>query len=162
MEKPRNYILNDVEVNWPHLVTPQSPFGTSQYEIQIATTDGDKAAELIANHIPMKEKDGKFVASLKRKEFKANGESNGKVRVVDNNKQPLDASIIGNGSVANIILFQMPYDRAGRQGIMSSLTAIQVTDLVEFSGSNSVDFEMVGGMEPTVTSSGEVVTDELF
>ena len=56
----------------------------------------------------------------------------------------------------------MPYDRAGRQGIMSSLTAIQVTDLVEFSGSNSVDFEMVGGMEPTVTSSGEVVTDELF
>jgi|TARA_B110000211_G_scaffold219172_1_gene264722 hypothetical protein len=145
MEKPRNYIIKDVELNWARLVSPQSPFGTSQYEIQIATDDSKKADELIANHIPMKEKDGKFVASLKRKEFKANGESNGKVRVVDGNKQPLDAGTIGNGSTGSIILFQMPYDRAGRQGIMSSLTAVQVTDLVEFSGTtNSIDFDIVG------------------
>ena len=162
MEQPRNFVVSNVELNWARLTTPQSPFGTSQYEIQIATEDTTQAEELIANHIAMKEKDGKWVASLKRKEFKANGESNGKVRVVDGNKQPLDASTIGNGSVGNIILFQMPYDRAGRQGIMSSLTAVQVTDLVEFSGSNSVDFEMVGGMEPVAATSVKEDADDLF
>ena len=162
MEKPRNFVINNVELNWAKLVNPTSPFGTSQYEIQIATDDSSVAKMLQDNHVPMKEKDGKFIASLKRKEFKANGESNGKVRVVDGNKQPLDASTIGNGSVGNIILFQMPYDRAGRQGIMSSLTAVQVTDLVEFSGSNSVDFEMVGGMEPVAATSVKEDADDLF
>jgi hypothetical protein len=161
MEKPRNYLISDIELNWARLVTPQSPFGTSQYEIQIATDNSDVAKDLIANHIAMKEKDGKWVASLKRKEFKANGESNGKVRVVDNTKQPIDASTIGNGSRGNVILFQFPYDKAGRQGIMSSLTAIQVTDLVEYNGSNSIDFDVVGDVSPATSSTGVAKEEDL-
>ena len=160
MEKPRNYLITDIELNWPNLVTPRSPFGTSIYEIQIATDDSDVAKDLIANHIAMKEKDGKWVGSLKRKEFKANGENNGKVRVVDNTKQPIDASTLGNGSRGNVILFQFPYDKAGRQGIMSSLTAIQVTDLVEFNGSDTIDFDVVGDVSPTASSTVAGVKDE--
>jgi len=160
MEKPRNYLITDIELNWPNLVTPRSPFGTSIYEIQIATDDSDVAKDLIANHIAMKEKDGKWVGSLKRKEFKANGENNGKVRVVDNTKQPIDASTLGNGSRGNVILFQFPYDKAGRQGIMSSLTAIQVTDLVEFNGSNTIDFDVIGDVYPTASSTVAGVKDE--
>ena len=162
MEKPRNFVVSNVELNWARLTTPQSPFGTSQYEIQIATEDTTQAEELIANHIAMKEKDGKWVASLKRKEFKANGENNGKVRVVDSTKQPVEAGSIGNGSTGNVIVFQYPYDTAGRKGIANSLTAIQVTDLVVYSGSDSVDFDVLESLAPTKTSTGETVTDDMF
>lgn len=162
MDKPRNFVISGVELNWAKLVNPQSPFGTSQYEVQIATEDKAKAKELSDNHINMKEKDGKFIASLKRKEFKANGESNGKVRVVDSAKQPLDAGTIGNGSQGNVIVFQYPYDTAGRKGIASSLTAIQVTDLVVYSGSDSVDFEVLESIAPTTTPTGDAISDEMF
>ena len=45
---------------------------TVLYEMQwaFATEDTTQAEELITNHIAIKEKDGKWVASLKRKEFK--------------------------------------------------------------------------------------------
>jgi len=162
MEKPRNFVINNVELNWAKLVNPTSPFGTSQYEIQIATDDSSVAKMLQDNHVPMKEKDGKFIASLKRKEFKANGENNGKVRVVDSTKQPVEAGSIGNGSTGNVIVFQYPYDTAGRKGIANSLTAIQVTDLVVYSGSDSVDFDVLESLAPTKTSTGETVTDDMF
>ena len=48
---------------------------------------------------------------------------------------------IGNGSTGNVIVFQYEYNAAGREGITSSLTAVQVTDLVEYTGSS--DFEPI-------------------
>ena len=126
----RNYKIEGVELNWARLDKPVSPFGTMQYELQIATTDAAKADELRANHFNVKEKDGKFTVSLKRKAVKANGDDNGKVRVVDANLVAMDnVSNIGNGSVGNVIVFQYPYDAAGRKGVASSLTAVQITSL---------------------------------
>lgn len=166
---PRNYIINDVFLNWMKLNPKQTvnPFGTPQWEGQLATDDDAKAAELIANHVPMKHgptfaEDNMWIGSVKRKEFKANGENNGPVRVVDSTKQPLDGTTIGNGSKGNVIVFQYPYDTAGRKGIANSLTAIQVTDLVEYTGSNSIDFEVLASIAPTTTSTGEIITDEMF
>jgi hypothetical protein len=43
---------------------------------------------------------------------------------------------------------------------MSSLTAIQVTDLVEFNGSNTIDFDVVGDVYPTASSTVAGVKDE--
>jgi len=166
---PRNFILKDVFLNWAKLnpKSPVNPFGTEQWEAQVATNDDAKAAELVANHVPMKHgptfaEDNMWIGSLKRKVLKANGENNGPVRVVDSAKQPLDGSTIGNGSTGNVIVFQYPYDTAGRKGIANSLTAIQVTDLIEYTGSNSIDFEVLASIAPTTTSTGEVITDEMF
>ena len=145
MEKPRNYKIEGVELNWAKLDKPVSPFGVEQYELQIATTDAAKAEEMKANHLNVKEKDGKFVVSLKRKAKKMNGDDNGPVRVVDVNLQEVaNKRGIGNGSVGNVIVFQYPYDAMGRKGIASSLTAVQVVDLVEYAGSDGVDFDVVG------------------
>ena len=100
------------------------------------------------NHLNVKEKDGVFSASLKRKAFKADGTDNGPVRVVDGNKAPIeDLRSIGNGSIGNVILFQFPYNNAGRSGIATSLTAVQVTELEIYTGSSSVDFDVVGAMD---------------
>ena len=136
----RNYLITDVSLNWARLDKPTNPFGTEQYELQIETTDTAKAQELRDNHFNVKDKDGKFVVSLKRKALRANGEDNGKVRLVDAQKQPMDTAVqIGNGSIGNVIVFQYSYDAMGRTGVASSLTAVQVTDLVEYQ--QQVDFD---------------------
>lgn len=141
----RNYLIKGVEINWAKLDAPVAPFGTPQWEVQIATSDKAVADDLAANHIPMKEVDGKFVASLKRKSTKQDGSDNDPVRLVDAAKMPMENRRgIGNGSVGNVIVYQMNYEFGGRKGITNILTAVQITDLVEFSGSTSLDFDVVG------------------
>ena len=144
MEKPRNYLISDVTLNWARLDKPQNPFGTEQYELQIATTDAAKAEELRANHLNVKEKEaGTFTVSLKRKAKRADGSDNGKVQVVGTKASDvIDVRTIGNGSKGNVIIWQYPYEAMGRSGIASSLTKVQVVDLVEYTGANDVDFEM--------------------
>ena len=131
MEK-RNYRIDNVELNWAKLDKPVSPFGTEQWELQIATTDKALAKEMSDNYLNVKEKDGKFTVALKRKARKADGSENKPVTVVDGSMKPVDATTIGNGSTGNVILFQYPYDTAGRKGVATQLTGVQVTALVEY------------------------------
>ena len=139
--EPRNYRINDVELNWAKLTKPVSPFGQPQYELQIATTDKAVADEWKTNHLTVKDKDGKYSVSLKRKALKADGSENGAPKVVDKDAKPVNASSLGNESRGNVIVYQMYYKTAGREGIASSLTAIQVTDFKEYTG--SVEFEPI-------------------
>lgn len=154
MEK-RNYRIDGVELNWAKLDKPVSPFGTLQWELQIATTDKAKAKELKDNHFNVKEKDGKFVVSLKRKAVKSDGTENTPVRVVDGTLNAIDARKIGNGSTGNVIVFQYPYETMGRSGIASSLSGVQVTELVEYNPSSS-GFDVVEG---ATSAGGEPVED---
>jgi len=160
--EPRTFIIKNVEINYAKLAAPVSPFGISQYEVQITTTDSSLATHLKENFINVKEKDGKFVASLKRKAIKASGDDNGPVKVFDSQLQVIEKdrlSKIGNGSTGNIKLFQYPYDVNGKKGVAGSLTAIQITNFVEYTGGgNSTDgFDIVGDpMDSTVEDSGSV------
>ena len=144
MEKPRNHLISNVTLNWARLDKPQNPFGTEQYEVQIETKDPAKAAELTANHMNVKEKEaGVFTVSLKRKAKRADGSDNGKVEVVGTKaSEVIDVRTIGNGSQGNVIVWQYPYDAAGRQGIATSLTKIQITDLKVYAN-DSIDFDMI-------------------
>ncbi len=144
MEKPRNYLISDVTLNWARLDKPQNPFGTEQYELQIATTDAAKAEELKANHLNVKEKEaGTFTVSLKRKAKRADGSDNGKVQVVGTKASDvIDVRTIGNGSQGNVIVWQYPYEAMGRSGIATSLTKVQVVDLKVYDGAGDVDFTM--------------------
>jgi hypothetical protein len=144
MEKPRNYLISDVTFNWARLDKPQNPFGTEQYELQIATTDAAKAEELKANHLNVKEKEtGVFTVSLKRKAKRADGSDNGKVQVVGTKASDvIDVRTIGNGSQGNVIVWQYPYEGGGRSGIATSLTKVQVVDLKVYDGAGDVDFTM--------------------
>jgi len=139
----RNYRIDNVELNWAKLDKPVSPFGTLQWELQVATTDKAKADELSANHFNVKEKDGVFTVALKRKAIKADGSENKPVTVVDANLQPIDATKIGNGSIGNVIVYQYSYDMMGRQGVGTSLSGVQVTDLREYNPS-AAGFDIVG------------------
>ena len=149
MDQPRNYRINGVELNWARLDTPVNPFGTPQWELQIATTDKNVADEMRANHLNVKERDGKFVVALKRKATKSDGSAMDPVRVVDSALNAMDnVRSIGNGSTGNVIVWQYPYEAPGRSGVASSLTAVQVTNLVEYTGGSSVEFDAVESEAP--------------
>ncbi len=154
MDKARNFKIEGVSLNWARLDSPVNPFGTEQYELQIATADKAKAEELKSNFFNVKEKDGMFTVSLKRKAKKADGSDNGKVRVVNSDLSPMEnTKIIGNGSIGNVVVFQYPYSAAGRSGIANSLTAVQVVKLEKYEAAASADFSAV------VSDTAEVKDD---
>lgn len=154
---PRNVVINNVELNWAKLARPiTNQFGATQYEMQIATTDKAQADKITADTgLAFKEKDGKFVSNLKRKAKDSKGADMTPVRVVDANKAPLDGGSIGNGSKGNVIVWQYEYDFGGRKGVGSSLTAVQVTDLVKYERTSDVDFA-------PIESAPETPSKELF
>ena len=145
IESPRNVKVTDVELNWAKLDTPVSPFGTAQWELQLATDDKAKAKEMTDLGLMVKEKDGKFVVNVKRKATRSDGSPMDPVRVVDINREPImDRRSIGNGSKGNVILWQYPYDVMGRKGMGTSLTAVQVTKLEVYkSEASSMEFDIV-------------------
>lgn len=147
---PRNVIISNVELNWAKLAKPiTNQFGATQYELQIATTDKAHADKISADTgLSFKEKDGKFVMNLKRKAMDSKGAAMTPVRVVDANKAELNGGSIGNGSKGNVIVWQYEYEFAGRKGVGSSLTAVQVTDLVKYERTADVDFDSVSTDAP--------------
>ena len=148
LENPRNYKIDNVEMNWVKIASPVDSFGTMVYEMQIVVTK-EQADVLKSNFFNVKEKDGKFIVGLKRKAFKKDGSENGKVRAVDADLKPIENTrSIGNGSVGNVIVWQYPYKNASRSGIGNSLTAIQVTKLEKYESTGGVDFAAVATEEP--------------
>ena len=144
MDQPRNYMIKDAELNWARLDQPVNPFGQPQWELQVATTNKAQADEWKANFLTVKERDGKFVVALKRKAVKADGSAMDPVRVVDSMKAAIEnRRSIGNGSQGNVIVWQYPYEAPGRSGVASSLTAVQVTKLEEYTGGSSVEFDAI-------------------
>ena len=156
----RNYRIDNVELNWAKLSKPVNPFGTEQWELQIATTDKAIADTWSSNHLNVKQDkidSTKFTVSLKRKAVKANGDANAAVRVVDSSAVALPhekISQIGNGSTGNVIVYQYPYKQAGREGIANSLTAVQVIDFKEYTA--PVDFEPVVSEGSDTSNSSEM------
>ena len=160
MEQPRNFKIEGVTLNWAKLATPvQNPFNKQEYiwELQIATTDADKAQMLRDNHMNVKEKNGVFSVGLKRKTKKADGSDNGPVRVVDGNLAAIeDVRSIGNGSEGNVIVYQFPWSNMGQSGISSILTAVQVTKLEVYKPDAASSFSVVEGSEPTAENADPV------
>ena len=142
---PRNVVINNVELNWAKLAKPiTNQFGATQYELQIATKDKAHADKITADTgLSFKEKDGKFVMNLKRKAKDSKGADMTPVRVVDAAKNAMEGGIIGNGSIGNVIVWQYEYNFGGRSGVGSSLTAVQVTNLVKYERTSDVDFDAV-------------------
>ena len=100
-----------------------------------------------------------YSVSLKRKALKADGSENGAPKVVDKDAKPVDASSLGNESRGNVIVYQMYYKTAGREGIASSLTAIQITDFKEYTG--AVEFEPIVDIHGPSQEASTVQEDQI-
>jgi len=138
-------IIRDLEFYWANLQRPHAPFGTEQWDVQVRTDNKDTVKELESLGVKMKKNDeGVFFANIKRKTKKANGEPMDPVKVVDAARNELKNSI-GNGSKGHVKLFSYEWNVAGRSGRSAMLSAVQVTDLIEYNGKTGVDFDDESG-----------------
>jgi len=78
--------------------------------------------------------------TIKRKYTRKDGTKNASPRVVDAKKKPISSDIlIGNGSLVNVLFDTYDYDVGGNKGVGSSLKAVQVTKLIEYSPSENLE-----------------------
>jgi len=156
-----SFVIRDAELFWAKLVTPVNPFNADipHWEIQIRTRDKKESAEWKKHglHVTMKEdNDGSFYqVNLKRKSETRKGDKRDPIRVVDASLAPLDASIIGNGSVGHVQIDSYEYEMNGKKGVGFSPRALQVIKLVQYTGAQSA-FEVEGETEVVVPTD----TDE--
>lgn len=157
-------VIRSADLFWAKLDAPVNPFNAPQphWELQIRTSDKSEAKKWkdYGMTVTMKEDDnGSFYqVNLKRKAFTRNGDPRDPVKVVDGQLMPIDAEILGNGSVGNVQIDTYKYTMNGKDGIGFSLKAVQVTKLVEYKNGNSLSFEIEGETEvvvPTDTNTDD-------
>lgn len=141
-------IVRDVTLNFMKVdpAKPVSPFGAMQWEAQLEGT-ADREEEFAylgkVRHLD----NGNVAVNIKRKAFKADGTENAPVGLVDANKKPITVfNNLGNGSTGNVKVYRAEYEYAGKKGVTTIMSALQITDLVIYTG--SVDFDMEGDEEP--------------
>ena len=147
-------LLNNVSISWVKFdpMNPDMGFDkkSAQYSCTVSTTSKTEAQlwkEASINVKPVDE-NGTVVykTTLKKKIFlDAEGKNSTKPpAVVDKQLQPItNTSSIGNGSVGNAQVRLKPYEYNGKTGISVQLLALQVTDLKEYIGGESLAFEAI-------------------
>jgi len=133
-------ILENCEV-WHPKLDPKNPNDrynktNPTWEIQIRTNDKAQVEDWRSKNIPVKPhretEDGPVLyyrANLRKKSIKADGEDSSFVEVKDGDLKNVDPTSIGNGSIANIRVFQYEYKDAktGKVGIANVLMGVQLT-----------------------------------
>jgi len=156
----RNFELNGVTLNWARLHEPQNPFGTEQYELQVAFKSPDAAEALRKQFFDVKEKDGEFFIRLNRKVYDSKGQEKRKPIVQNADGTPFDfqAQLIGNGSTGNVTVYQYNYDQKGRKGVANQLDKVVITNLIPYTPQGEVvSFEI----EPSATPATQTPTESV-
>jgi hypothetical protein len=109
------------------------------WEVELRTTDPAKKKEWESYGVTVKSvipEDGDkpyYRAKVRKKFFKKDGSKSGVVEVVNGKMAPLDPNTVGNGSVANIRIFQYEYPKPdGSQGQACVLMGVQVVRLIKY------------------------------
>jgi hypothetical protein len=156
-------IFNNVELYFSKLdpANPNSRFDKENptWEVQIRTKDKAVAKEWKSQNLrvtPDENDDGVFYrANLKKKSKKRDGSDMAPVNVVAGDLSPVDPATIGNGSVANLSVFQYDYNMNGKDGVASMLMGVQITTLNEYKPRPNQ-----GGFAPTEFTVNKVADNQ--
>lgn len=106
------------------------------WEVQIRTRDKKVAKgwkDMNLRVQPKEDDEGLYyAANLKKKSMKRDGSPMAPVNVVAGDLSPVDPATIGNGSIANLSVYQYQYNVNGSEGIASMLMGVQITTLNEY------------------------------
>ena len=153
INEDRTVIIKGVELWYARLDKPVAPFNNEQrWEVQIRTSDESVAKEWEKEYeLNVAKKEDYWKVSLKRKLLNRNNEENDPPQIVDATRTPISGANIGNGSKANIKLYQYPYNVAGKKGTGSMLKGVQITELIKYEPDSSIDFEVLENTPKTGT-----------
>ena len=156
-------LLKHVRCRWASIVEPNTKFDP-RWEIEAELND-QQAALFADAGVRLKEDDG-----IKLVRFKRNVSGTRKdgtkykldpPKVVDGNKQPFE-KLVGNGSLVNIAYELNNWTVAGNSGTSARLSAVQVLELVQYSGSGGADeFETEGDTE-TIDKVDSTDAEDIF
>ena len=109
------------------------------WEVQLRTRDKAQKKEWQEMKLPVKTIDPDddsgvyYRVNLRKKTIKADGEPASPVEVVYGDMKPADPATIGNGSIANIRIYQYDYENEdGQKGVASVLMGIQLRKHVRY------------------------------
>lgn len=147
-------LLNNVDLSWVKFDQANPDLGfdkkTPQYSCTVKTSnkvDAEAWKKAGINVKPVEENDTVvYSATLKKKIYlDADGKNSTKPpAVVDKQLQPItNTNTIGNGSRGNVQVRLKPYEYNGKKGISVQLLAVQVTDLKEYQGGESLEFKPI-------------------
>jgi hypothetical protein len=156
-------ILNSVELFFAKLdpARPSATFNKDNptWEVQIRTRDKKQAKEWKDKNLkvtPKEDNEGIFyAANIKKKSKKRDGTDMAPVNVVAGDLSPVDPKTIGNGSIANLSVYQYEYNVNGSSGIASMLMGVQITTLNEYTPRPNN-----GGFEPTEYKVNKVADNQ--
>ena len=160
-----NVVIKDVIFYWAKLGNPVSPFGQSQWELQIRFTK--KRVKEMEQYGKVKETDeaGIFSINLKKKAELKDGSPAKPVKVVGTRKdEEIDPRTIGNGSKGNVKVMLKDYQikgpngRVTKEGTQVMLIAVQVTDLIVYepkNGGDDFDYDSDEDEAPTPRKAGK-------
>lgn len=141
-------VLKNVEINWVKLDqdNPDMGFDGESPTWQVtATVDKKFFNSWRKQKLPSAKEhdDGTYTIQFKRKAIVVNGKMKSAPKCLDASLRPLDQSIVGNGSIANIQYSVYDWDFGKKKGKAADLMGIQVIDLVEYHGGDGSEFEVV-------------------
>lgn len=156
-------LLKGKKAMWSKLGTPEKKYGSddTQWSIDLVLSD-DESRKWVRAGLAQKERfmdvDGVEVPVIKLKKdthWKKSGEAKTPVKVVDAYGQDVDARLIGNGSIVNVQYSTRDWEFQGRKGKSAELVAVQVIELVQFSGKSSAgdEFEFLAREEVSLEDS---------
>jgi len=145
------FVLENVELYFTK-VDPQSPVaitadGKTGWETQLRTKSKEEAKHWRSLSLNVKavredkdDEDSKIIfwkTTLRKKQFNSKGLETKAPQVVGGDLSEVDPTTIGNGSVANVRVFQYDYafkpEGGGLQeGVGSVLMSMQITELLEY------------------------------
>lgn len=147
-------LLNNVDLSWVKFDPANPDLGfdkkTPQYSMTVKTSnkaDAEAWKKAGINVKPSEEHSAVvYQATLKKKIYlDADGKNSTKPpAVVDKQLQPItNTNSIGNGSKGNVQVRLKPYEYMGKKGISVQLLAVQVTELKEYQGGESLEFKAI-------------------
>jgi hypothetical protein len=136
-------LINDIEIHYVK-ANPLRPNGTYNkenptWEVQLRTKDRAVREELlemslkpVAVRVDPKDEESAvdyWRVNLRKKSIKEkDGTAADPVKVIDGDLEPVDPDTIGNGSRANVRIYQYAYENDGKKGLASVLMGIQLTE----------------------------------
>lgn len=135
--------LNNLEVQWAHLLRPDTAFGGSKWCVEIILTD-EYIEKYGKEGFTFKEKDGKTILKAKKNTQTAKcGEQSPPLVVGPDGRTPWTEDI-GNGSVCNLNLSARAWKVGGKETISTYIESVQVVKHVAY---ESDSFEDLSGEE---------------
>lgn len=164
-------LLKNVKLHWARLATPEKKYMSEETQWSVnAQVDDETSRKFVKGKLITKERwmevngeEVPIISFRRDTHFRKTGDDRTPVRVVDLYGQELDASKIGNGTVANIQYSIRDWEFQGRKGKSMELLAVQVVELVEYAGGSKAgdEFDFAERKEVPLEKTKKKATPEI-